>query len=416
MRYILTCFIFFTTLVADGLEVDASFGLVSDFFPNEKKGKNKNSFTANQELEFTYTKDEFKAYTKLYAQEAYHDLVKDESKHTNRTFARVDEAYLEYEGDNFKLNGGKVIKFWGALEVKNISDVFNLREFRNKPSNNEKLGSYFLEYDYYTDDGTLSLIAKLYEDKQYMASQPYQFYFLPFFISYDSELKSDNSLFYPTFYLKYSASTQWENALDYSLILQHGYDSQRYFLPDDFSTLKQGLPTTFNEHAYLVNKIITYNTMLVDNTLYKLEALYTDVIDSKYISDYMHLGLGFEYTFNNIFNLDSNLGLIGEYYYYTTFEDNKFTDLELFEIYQNDLFLGLRYSFNDEDDSSIVAGVVADVEYGEELYSFKYETRFFDSLKFKTAYSYINPSKNTQTAYNLLGETQTITFDFKYYF
>ena len=155
---------------------------------------------------------------------------------------------------------------------------------------------------------------------------------------------------------------------------------------------------------------MTYNTMVVGSTLLKIEAQVIDVIDDNVtsiglrIADYYQFGLGVEHTLTGVIE-DADLGLIGEYYYYNTFNqvDDIADDLALFQIFQNDLFLGLRYTFNDASDSSIIAGAIVDLDYREQSYSVKYETRFFDALSMKADYAYINPSTTAPTAYALMG-------------
>jgi len=83
---------------------------------------------------------------------------------------------------------------------------------------------------------------------------------------------------------------------------------------------------------------------------------------------------------------------------------------------ENDLFLGLRYTFNDISDSSIIAGAVIDMAYSEQSYSVEYETRFFDVLSMKADYAYINPSKETLTAYHLMQRHQRIGINLAYHF
>ena len=150
--------------------------------------------------------------------------------------------------------------------------------------------------------------------------------------------------------------------------------------------------------------------MVVGSSLLKLEAQVIDVIDDNVtsvglrVADYYQFGLGVEHTLTGLVG-DADLGLIGEYYYYNTFkqEDDIADDLALFQIFQNDLFLGLRYTFNDASDSSIIAGAIIDLEYEEQSYSVKYETRFFDVLSMKADYAYIKPSTTEPTAYALMG-------------
>ncbi|MEA3523347.1 MAG: hypothetical protein U9R50_10255 [Campylobacterota bacterium] len=399
-----------TVLLLAEFEYQGHIGLESQAYLLICDDKHKNNFTAYEQLEMSYTYESFKVATRLYAQQDYYDFVGDDKN--ERTFGRVDELYALYEFDEDALFAGRNIRFWGALEVRNISDVFNTQDLRNDLFNPDKIGAWNLAYSHYTDSGEFSVIVKLYEEKQSMAALPYAYYFFPAFVSYDDTLQSEESLERPTVYVSYSGTSETEYPIDYALIVQHGYDSQRYFSADG---PLNATPVSFNEHAYLVNKVMTYNTAVVDATLIKIEALYTDVIDDKLVSDYWHLGLGLEYTMT-FDEFDGDLGLISEYYRYETLDSDKLSDLELFETFQNDLFLGLRYAFNDADDSSFIGGLIADLEYDEQAYYMEYATRLGDSYKLTLDYRYIEPSTSNITAYALLKRHERLGLKVAYYF
>jgi hypothetical protein len=160
---------------------------------------------------------------------------------------------------------------------------------------------------------------------------------------------------------------------------------------------------------------MTYNTLVIDATLIKLEALYAKVDGDGTVGDYSHIALGVEHSLED-FDNGATLGLIAEYYRYDTYEDDKYNDLELFETMQNDIFIGARYTFNNENDSSIVGGVVADTEYNEQTYYAEFESRMFDSFKISMDYYNINPSKDTLTAYALLGKHQRVGLNIAWHF
>ncbi len=385
--------------------------LTSQAYLNHREGKHSNNFTASAQLELGYTKENYETLAKLSAQQDYHDL-KGSSEQNERSFLRLDEFYAQYEGEAYQLMAGKSIRFWGALEVENIVNGFNPDDLRTDLFDADKLGVWNLSYTHYTDNGELAAIIKLEEQDQPMATHPYVYYLFPEFVSYDKDLQTEKSKNRPSVYLKYSASTDTEYALDYALIFENGYDSQRYF---SSSGPLIGFPVTFKEHAYLVNKIMSYNTLVVGSTLLKLEALYTDVIDEETVSDYYHLGWGLEHTLTQFYE-QADLGLIAEYYKYDTLEDDKLSDLELFEIFQNDLFLGLRYSFNEGNDASIVGGVIWDLDYREQSYYLEYEGRVAETFKLKLDYRYVEPSEDTATAFNLIGRHQRLSLGLGYYF
>lgn len=402
MKFIFLSIFILGSLFAD-TQVKGFVALQSQSYLTKPSDKNSYNHTVSTELEITHDQDDFKFITKLFAQQDYHDL-KRTSEHNDRSFVRLDEFYLKYEGEVSQILAGKSIRFWGALEVDNITDVFNLDDYRDDIFDADKLGAWNLSYTYYTDNGEIAIIAKVDEQDRKMPSYPYAYYFFPQNIDYNNNLDSEKSSNQPSIYLKYSGTLDSDNPLDYSIILERGYDSQRYI--DNIN---------FAEHAYIVNKLISYNTLVVGATLYKLEAIYTDVVDDKIVSDYYHIGLGVEHTLTKVYE-NADIGLLAEYYKYKTLENNKLNDLELFETFQNDLFLGLRYSFNEGNDASIVGGVILDFDYNEQNYYIEYEGRVANIFKVNFDYRYIEPSKNDPTTFNLMERHQRLSLKVGYHF
>ena len=416
MRTLLLSLIAFSSLSAE-VAVSGHFDLNTQAYLTRPADKNKNAVTAMQTLEINYERDALSIFSKLYAQEAYYDLTQD--KKTERTFARVDELYMKYDFDEDSIKVGKSIEFWGALELRNIVDGLNPTDFRNDLFSKDKLGVYNVAYSHYTETGEISLIAKLYEQEQEMAASPYVYYFFPAFVSYDGTLKTEKSEYRPSIYLKYSGSTDTEYALDYAFIYENGYDSQRYFTTQTPSHLVPGpdlgRPTEFIQESYIVNKIMTFNTLVIDTTLIKLEALYAKVDENPYVGDYSHIGLGVEHTLENFYE-SAALGLIAEYYRYDSYDDEKYSDRELFETMQNDLFVGVRYSFNNANDTTIVGGGIFDLEYNEQAYYLSYESRMGENFKVAFDYNLIIPSTSDLTAYALLGKHQRVALNVAYHF
>lgn len=411
MKLLLACLLALP-LCAD-VDVRGHIDLQADAFPLRPEGKHENDFTLLGNLEAAYTKDAFRGVLQVNAQQDYYDLQPSEEQN-GRSFVRLDEIYGTYDTDEEQLMAGRSIRFWGALEVRNIVDGFNPVDFRSGMFEEDKMGVWNTAWTHYTETGSFSLILKWYEEDQKMPKPPYVYYFFPPYADYDSALQTEDARTRPTAYLRYGGSTETEYPMDYAVIVQHGYDSQRYFAA---SGPLDGSPVTLTEHAYRVNKVMTYDTLVVGETLFKLEALYTDVIDDKLIADYYHVGVGVEHTLSQVHG-DADLGLLAEYYRYETLDrsEGQYTDLQLFEVFQDDLFLGLRYSWNDANDASLVGGVIADMEYNEQSWYAEYETRLKDTFKLNLDYRYIEPSKNTLTAFHLIGRLMTFSAKLGYYF
>ena len=386
------------------IEVEGFIGLESQVY-SDKQNKHADNFTSQQQLKMKYDKENFSSVFELYAQEDKSDF--SNSKDNDRTFLRINELYTQYEGEDYKILVGKNIRFWGALEVHNIVDTFNIQDTRNDTFVTDKIGAYNIAYSHFFEDSELSIIAKVYEQSNKMASSSYMYSILNQNQSYKNDLESEKSLYRPSLYVEYNGSSYGdEYSLDYSFIYENGYDSQRYFTVNN---------NQYTQHSYLVNKFMTYNTLVFDSTLYKLEALYTNVIDDKNISDYIHVALGVEHTLDALDN-GNEIGLLTEYYYYDTFDTDKLSDLSLAQNFQNDLFVGMRYSFNDADDSNAVGGIIFDTQYNEESYYLEYETRIYDIAKIKFDYRYIEPSKTDNTVYAQLGRHQRVALNLSYHF
>lgn len=392
-----------SSLLFAGFEYEGYVGAKAQSY-KKRNAKHSTNISFLQQLKLSYEKDAWQTKATLYAQEDNTDL--NHQSNNERTFIRLDELFLSYEFDNAKLLAGKNIRFWGALEAENITDVFNLQEGRNEAFSTDKEGAYNLSYSYYTEDGELFVITKFHEQNLRLANSAYAYSPLISAQNYNEHLQSEKNLNRPTLYVGYNASLSQEYSLDYALIAQHGFDSQRYF-----STRNNEL----FQNAYLVNKLLSYNTLLVNATLYKLEALYTDVIDDANIADYFQVAFGIEHTLEPLEN-GAELGFISEYYYYQNLENNKLNDLNLNQNFQNDLFLGMRYAFNDANDAEAVGGVIIDTEYDEQSYYIEYEGRLMDGLKLEADYRYINPSKSHNTTYASLGTHHRISLALSYYF
>ncbi len=413
LKKVLFLLLFCVSTLFGEFETSGYIGLNSQSYLTLPKGKHKNNFTAKQEIKLKYTKEDFSIFANIYAQEDYYDLSNDDTKHNDRTFIRLDELYLKYDFENDMISVGKSIKFWGALEVKNIVNVFNQKDFRTDLLRSDEMGAYNFTYSHYTENGEISAILKLNEPNQPMATFKYAYYTFAPFITYEDELQKSDDNYKPSIYLSYSGTLDTEYALDYAFIYENGYDSQRYFLPDG---PLDGSPVVFKQYAYTVNKFMTYNTLVIGATLIKLEALYAIVDDDKYIANYSHIAFGFEHMIENFLDSDTTLGVIAEYYKYKIYDDDKYSDLELFETMQNDLFVGLRYSLNNANDTNIIGGAIIDTEYDEQTYYMQFVSRAYDSFKIEIDYYYIEPSKDTLTPNALLGRHQRIALDISYYF
>jgi hypothetical protein len=295
------------------------------------------------------------------------ELLRD-SQDIDRRYMNIEELYYKYSADYYDISIGKSVKFWGALELYNVTDIFNEKNILDDITDKDKkLGALNITYSKFFDsDDELTFIAKLYNQKQEFVYQKSPLYTLP--RTYNKEFESEGSKDRPTYYIKYSGSRDDMFKRDFSIVVMSGYDSYRDMV------LRDG---ELRHYLYKANKFLTYHTLVKDSTMYKVEFAYTDVKEYTKIDDYKEYGLGIEHTLYGIWG-ERDLGVMAEYY------KNSINRSDI--VYQDDLFYGVRLTFNDKDDSDIVAGVIRDFDSNKDGYSIEYNSRIKDRFKTKLRY------------------------------
>ncbi len=342
-------------------------------FEGDTKFKLQNeAFTTNLTLEYLYS-----------------------SEYKQRRYLMLNELYLTKEYEDYSFVFGKIIKFLGELEGFNIADVFNQKNYLFDPfDKSAKLGSYSLFATKYFDENSLEIGVKFYEEAQKYptGNTPYA----PFKMNYDETLEVSDKAYTPTLYLTYALS----NA---KLMFVHGYDNKRYFAVQNQTTLTQ--------YAYRVNKLLLTSNLLYKDVIFKLESSYTDVISDKNMGDYAQISAGIEKSFYDIYGVD--MGLYAEYYRYIYLQDS-IKNVDISEIYDNDVFVALKLNFNDVGASEIKSGLLHDVKNQEEVFKIEAKTRVRDMFVIEAQYLQTMPKENTLLW--AIGATKRFTFALNYAF
>ena len=323
-----------------------------------------------------------------------------------RRYLIVNELYAKYYMDESVIQVGRSVNTWGLLEGFSMSDVFNTKNYLSDSfDTSNKYGAFNVEYTKLLDDDKLSIIVKAEEVRQpYPATENvYNFY------NYNDSLETEEGENRPSVYLKYSGiGGEDDYQSDYSVILQHGYDNKR----DIIVSATSGEVT---QVAYLVNKAIAYASISYGNAIYKVEAAYTDVLDYSSISDYLHYGVGVEYV-PSVSVGGAELRLLTEYYQYIYFEQGKNEDVDLSEMFQNDIFVGAQSSFGDAGSSEIKGGVLYDIDNGEQAYALTFGTRMKESYRLSMEWKVFVPGDDPTTAISRMGQFNQATFRANYFF
>ena len=324
-------------------------------------------------------------------------------QYKERRYLILNELYFFKELDDYSLTFGKTIKYWGELEGFNIADIYNQKNYLLDSLNkDEKLGSLGFNITKYIDENTLEFGVKFYEEnlKYPSLNSPYN----PFPINYTKELELSDSKFSPTFYLSYSFIIEDYFDSETKMILYHGYDNKRYFT----LTPKQKL----SQYAYKSNKILLLSNIVYDDAIFKYELSYTDVINDKKISDYTQLSLGLEKTLYNL--AQTNISFYLEYYRYLYMQKNKIQNVDISEVYDNDIFLALRIDFQDPRDSKLKAGVFYDLSLSERIFKIEAQSRIVDNFVLNTEFLQIVSKE--ETLLSTIGDSTRLVLGITYSF
>ncbi|RXJ81165.1 hypothetical protein [Arcobacter sp. F2176] len=333
--------------------------------------------------EFKHSFEDSYLYSKI-------SILKDSSEE-QRDYFNISELYYSKAFENFDLNLGKKIIFLGSLEANNIVNIFNRQNYQKDSLSTYKKGSIMANLNYFfDDDSTLKLYIKSFEENIKLPStnSPYS----PFKTNiYSKKINFSNKREQPSFLAVYSKSYDDEIIADINMGFFYGYDE---------NILYQKTNNKINPYLFQSAKLFTYDTFVLNSTLYKVEASYTKVQkDGEFdIKDFYNIGVGSEYTIEQIYK-NNSLGLIAEYYK----SDNKNTSFD------NDLFLALRYSLNDKDSSEFLTGIIKDTKKSDMSAYIKYSGRLIDNLNVSADIRYLKSD-------NYIGEHLRFGCEIKYYF
>jgi hypothetical protein len=283
-----------------------------------------------------------------------------DSTDAERSHVDLREAFWGIDGKNWDAVVGVNKVFWGVAESRHLVDVINQTDFVENIDAESKLGQPMLNLNLHRDFGQFGLFVM----PNFRART---------FPGVDGRLRgplvvdTNNPIY---------ESSDGENNIDLALRYSHyigdvdigahvfkGTSREpRFVLSPESDTL---LPvydqlTQFGTDIQYTNEA----------WLWKLEAVTRDTrVDSFFAS----VG-GFEYTFYGISDSSADIGVLLEYLY-----DGR-NNISAPTAFNNDVFIGTRLALNDAEDTSVLAGVVVDLDTQELFLNVEAERRFGEHL------------------------------------
>lgn len=283
-----------------------------------------------------------------------------DEKDTKRTHGDIRQLDLTMAKGDWEYQAGISKVFWGVTESQHLVDVINQTDGVEGVDGEDKLGQPMFRVSRIHDHGSLSMyVLPYFRERTYAGSAG----------RFRSGLTVD------TKDVSYESSKE-EKHVDFAARVTHNFDEidvgLSYFdgtsrSPDLTADMASG---TLKQHYPLMKQTGLDLQYTGEEWIWKLEAINRDTKAENYNAA---VG-GFEYTFPAITESGADLGVLAEYHYDSRGE-------VINASFQNDLFVGARYSLNDAAGSELLAGTFVDLDNQTKSFRVEGSTRIGNGLK-----------------------------------
>ena len=286
---------------------------------------------------------------------AFKPFARGDSEDSERSHGDIRELFWLRAADTWELGVGISKVFWGVTESQHLVDIINQTDLVESPDGEDKLGQPMVRFTVIRNWGVLD------------------FFWLPYFRArtfpgVNGRLRgalpfdTDNELYessaeegHQDFALRWSHSVGlWDVGVSWF----EGTAREPNFVPNPAGTLTPYYPQ--------ISRAGLDAQLTAGSWLWKLEATYQD----SNVQDFGAAIGGFEYTVVGLFGSAFDLGWLMEYSWDSRGED-------AISGFQNDLFLGGRFTFNDEASTELLFGVISDQDYSGSYAGFLEASRRF---------------------------------------
>ncbi|NKB65075.1 MAG: hypothetical protein GKR95_24190 [Gammaproteobacteria bacterium] len=263
-----------------------------------------------------------------------------DSRDPERRHYDIRELNLIHAAGDWEFQGGISKVFWGVAESNHLVDVINQTDYLENIDGEDKLGQKMIQVSRSFEQSTLSaFILPGFREREYRSSDdPLA---LPFKVIEEAQYESDDGNSHIDYAIRYSG---YYASIDYGVSFFSGTSREPDFIPGD-------TPGEFVAYYPQMDQFSVDIQVTDDAWLWKLEA-----IRRKYSQrSFNAVVAGLEYSIYGMADGLFDLGLIAEYHYDDRGDPAAVT-------FQNDLFLGMRFGFNDAESSEILAGAFYDFD------------------------------------------------------
>lgn len=278
----------------------------------------------------------------------------------NRSHFDLREAYWRLFRDDWDVLIGFNQVFWGVTESRHLVNVINQIDILEDVDGEDYLGQPMVSFTLYKNWGVFSLsVLPQFRPVDLPTTGHHLSISLPTGENREENgQKLDKNKF--ELALRY---THTIGDMDLGLSYFHGIGREPKMIIDEVG---HKIHPTYS----MIDQVGTDIQITKGAMIWKLESIYRSGQGTSFVAGVA----GFEYLFPSIFSTSLDISFLGEY----LFDDRDLTAPETH--FQNDGFLGLRLAFNDTQDTTLLAGVVSDIDDGSRFYRVEFNRRLNDTF------------------------------------
>jgi len=297
-----------------------------------------------------------------------------------------DDIYLEYVRESYEFRFGYQTFFWGTVESANIVDILNQEDYIGDFFDPDKLGEPSLRARFLIGENRFDFFQFFYFTPAPIPGKVNRFNFFDGTrnISGDAIYTHSAKRFRQQFALR------WERTFgsaDVGLSYFNGYEKFPiiFLAPGEenaqvfyYEMQQAGVDLQMSLGNWLIKGETLFQETGAAGILDRSRLLPNGAVVTQNLVPEDHAALvgGVEYTFFGVLG-NSDLGMLGEYLY----DSEQSLDAVAFRPFQNDLFMGFRWSRNNSGDGEILWGVTLDLKEQSQIWRVEYSERFFERIK-----------------------------------
>ena len=308
-------------------------------------------------------------------------FIRIDSDDSERSHADIRELKWTHVGKDWELDLGISKVYWGVTESQHLVDIVNQTDLVENIDGEDKLGQPMVRLSLVRNWGIVDLfVLPGFRERTFpgkngrLRTNPIVDTDLATYEHHQEENHVD-------------WAARWSHSLDiWDVGLSHfsGTGREPILIP----TITGGGNVVLAPFYEQIDQTGLDVQATIDSWLLKLEVISREGIGDRYTA----LTTGFEYTLYGLFESRHDLGLIAEY----LFDDRGGDATTLFE---DDLFVGARWAWNDTNDTDFIAGIIQDSSSSERVFRIEGSRRLDNGLKLNVESQFFsNFSKSSRFA------------------